>query len=309
MKPSILRLIVLGSCLSMFFSCKKDKINNPPSANAGLNAAITLPRDTITLYGSGSDVDGSIVSYLWSRVSGASSATIASATSASTQVGNLKEGVYVFQLTVFDEDGATGSDTVSIVVSPSLIQTLELSPDNNIDEVHIIGNNSGFDQTHPGAPEIGAAAWTNGSTVFMRAVLKFDLSSIPQDAVITSAALTLYSNHTPINGNQVDANYGADNSFLILQNTSSWSSSTVNFSNLPSFTTNRQVLIPSTTESFLDLPNIDVTEMISDMVASNKNYGFLIKLQSESLYTSRIFCSSKYSDASRHPKLIVTYSE
>jgi len=67
-----------------------------------------------------------------------------------------------------------------------------------------------------------------------------------------------------------------------------------------------QIDIPHTDQSFLDLANIDVTNMVKAMLP-NANYGFLIKLQNEAAYNSRNFCSSKYSDASKHPKLEVQY--
>ena len=72
-------------------------------------------------------------------------------------------------------------------------------------------------------------------------------------------------------------------------------------------TTNDQVELPSTTKPFLDLPDIDVTKLISGMVSSNQNYGFMLRMKNEVKYTSRIFCSSKFADASKHPKLVVIY--
>jgi hypothetical protein len=84
---------------------------------------------------------------------------------------------------------------------------------------------------------------------------------------------------------------------------------TVKWNNQPSATTTGQITIPSTTQSRLDLPNIDVTAMVSNMVKNNANHGFFIRLQNEVIYTSRIFCSSKYADASKHPKLTIVYTK
>jgi hypothetical protein len=139
--------------------------------------------------------------------------------------------------------------------------------------------------------------------------LQFDLSNIPANASITSAKLTLFSDHTPLNGNQIDANYGTDNSLLIQQITTPWSTSTVKWNNQPGTTTSNEILIPSTTQPYLDLVDVDVTDMVSSMVKNNANYGFFIRLQNEVIYTSRIFCSSKYTDATKHPKLVVEYSK
>ncbi|WP_333818828.1 PKD domain-containing protein [Ohtaekwangia sp.] len=90
-------------------------VNQPPIANAGANQSIVLPNTTVTLSGSGFDPDGSIVSYTWTQVLGASS-VLENINSPTLIVNNLAEGVYRYQLTVEDDDGATGSDFVDITV-------------------------------------------------------------------------------------------------------------------------------------------------------------------------------------------------
>jgi hypothetical protein len=186
--------------------------------------------------------------------------------------------------------------------------TLTLQPTDNPNEVHLFVLANGVDQSDPTSTEIDGVAWTQtgiGATV--RAVFKFDLSTVPQNAVIDSARLTLYSNPTPGNGNLTDANFGTNNTLLIQQVTSSWDPTTTNWTNQPPASTSGQIVIPSTTQKLLDLPNIDVTAMISNMVKNSANYGFFMRLQSEVAFNSRIFCSSKYSDPSKHPKLVVAY--
>jgi len=89
--------------------------NEPPLANAGSNQSITLPTNSVTLSGSGTDSDGTVVSYSWSKISGGS-ATIVSPTSATTNVTGLSAGTYVFRLTVTDNAGATGSADVTVIV-------------------------------------------------------------------------------------------------------------------------------------------------------------------------------------------------
>src|SRR5215203_4614753 len=96
--------------------------NQTPSANAGADQTITLPVSTVTLSGSGADVDGSIVSYVWSKVSGGT-ATITSSSSASTTVTGLAQGSYTFRLTVSDNGGATASDDVVVIVNALSNQT------------------------------------------------------------------------------------------------------------------------------------------------------------------------------------------
>jgi hypothetical protein len=94
--------------------------NIPPVANAGVNQAITLPINIVTLSGSGSDVDGTVVSYLWTKISGPSSGSITNINSAATSVTGLVQGVYLFQLEVTDNNGATRTGMMQITVNAAI---------------------------------------------------------------------------------------------------------------------------------------------------------------------------------------------
>ena len=95
--------------------------NIAPTANAGADQSITLPTSTVSLSGSGTDADGTISSYSWTKVSGPAAGTITSATSAATTVTGLAQGVYQFQLKVTDNNGATAVDTVQVTVNAANI--------------------------------------------------------------------------------------------------------------------------------------------------------------------------------------------
>jgi hypothetical protein len=165
-----------------------------------------------------------------------------------------------------------------------------------------------LDQADPNAPEFAASAWTiNGDLAYYRGLIKFDLSSIPATATIISAKLSLYSTPNPLNGNHVDANFGPNNSMYIERISTNWSSATAKWSNLPATTTNDRISIPHTTSKFLDLIDIDIKPMISGMISSNSNYGFMLRLQNDVAYNSRIFSTSKHAQAAKRPKLIVVY--
>lgn len=91
-------------------------LNQPPESHAGSDQAITLPTNTVTLSGTGTDTDGTIVSYLWSKVAGPSQFTIVSPTQPQTVINNLVQGIYQFELMVTDNQGATGRDTIVVTV-------------------------------------------------------------------------------------------------------------------------------------------------------------------------------------------------
>ncbi|MGN6491672.1 MAG: DNRLRE domain-containing protein [Agriterribacter sp.] len=308
---------MLAALAIMFSSCEKEDIlnNKVPIAEAGESQTVQVPNQeietTATLTGVGTDADGKVVAYIWSQVSGPNSADIVNEGSPSTTVNKLITGTYLFQLMVVDDGGATGVDTVSVIVKGPQSFTLTFQPHKNPNEVHIYGNST-YEGSGPGQTEIGAVSWTDGGrTIGMRGAFKFDLSSIPTTATITSAKLSLYSNPTPLNGhpdNENRANYGTNNAMLIQRITESWTASSVTWNNQPASSSTNQIVVPHTASPFLDLVDLDVTNLVKDMTGANANYGFLIKLQNEVTYNSRVFCSSFYSDNSKHPTLIVTYS-
>jgi Tol biopolymer transport system component len=148
MEAGFLKLLIMKSLLKflgwisligiiVFISCKKDssfKRNTPsdevagarppgkgkprpPVANAGPDQTIILPINTVAFDGSAStDPNNDISSYLWTIVSGPSSFTIANPNSVQTQVTNLVEGVYQFELKVTDKFGLYDNDVVQVTV-------------------------------------------------------------------------------------------------------------------------------------------------------------------------------------------------
>lgn len=97
--------------------------NKSPVVNAGTAQTITAPASSVTLKGSATDADGSISSYLWTKVSGPSGGNIASPNSATTNVTSLIVGTYVFNLKATDNKGATGNATVTITVKSATTTT------------------------------------------------------------------------------------------------------------------------------------------------------------------------------------------
>ena len=94
--------------------------NIPPTANAGNDILITLPVNTTPLNGSGTDPDGTIASYAWTKISGPAAGTLNNATNAQASLSNLVQGVYQYELKVTDNLGAAGKDTVQVTVNAAV---------------------------------------------------------------------------------------------------------------------------------------------------------------------------------------------
>lgn len=98
-------------------------VNQNPVANAGSDKTITLPTNSLILNGIGTDSDGSISTYTWSKVNGPN-VTLANQNTPNLSLTNLIQGTYTFQLTVTDNNGATASDQVTVVVNPAATNQL-----------------------------------------------------------------------------------------------------------------------------------------------------------------------------------------
>lgn len=97
-------------------------INNAPVAIAGNDQTLTLPSNNVNLSATGSyDMDGSITSWSWSKISGPSPYSFNNPLQPSTTVSGLAEGNYSFAITVTDNAGAQSRDTVSVLVNSSSV--------------------------------------------------------------------------------------------------------------------------------------------------------------------------------------------
>lgn len=94
---------------------KGNDSNTAPVANAGKDRIITLPTNHIVLNGSGSDADGKITAYQWSKIAGGN-ASLSATHKKDLTVSELKAGTYTFRLTVKDDKGAQETDDVSVDV-------------------------------------------------------------------------------------------------------------------------------------------------------------------------------------------------
>jgi len=161
---------------------------------------------------------------------------------------------------------------------------------------------------YPGEIEMSSRAWTiNNVSVVWRNLFKFDLSCIPQGAIVQSASLSLY--YAAQNGfnNQLQESLTSSNESVVQRATSAWTENTVTWNNQPTSTGTDEVILPQSTSGTQDYTNLNVTAMVQQMI-SNVNNGFLLKLTTEVEYANLLFASGDNPDFSRHPKLVVTYT-
>jgi hypothetical protein len=144
------------------------------------------------------------------------------------------------------------------------------------------------------------------------------MSSIPSNAVIDSAFITLYYSQAIVN--VLDAYYSSrgytqwtghvgNNSMFIQRITQSWIENTVTWNNQPSVSLVNRLSIPNFT-NYRQNYKIDVKSLAQDMLINpTTSYGFMIKLQDEvsGNFALSAFASSDESNSGLRPKFQVYY--
>ncbi|MBI1185354.1 S8 family serine peptidase [bacterium] len=154
------------------------------------------------------------------------------------------------------------------------------------------------------------AAWVylipkDGAYSTGRGFLEFDLSTIPKDAEIKSAKLSLFYSSTSSNAGQT-----GENASVLRRITQSWADTTINWNNQPKTSRLNEVYLAKSTKSNQDYPDIDITKMIKDMIAyPDSSFGISIKNRDETKKNrSMKFFSSNGEYSTKWPKLDICYT-
>jgi alpha-tubulin suppressor-like RCC1 family protein len=186
--------------------------NQLPVANAGPDKSITLPTDSVVVTGSGTDSDGTIFSYAWTKASG-TGGTITAPSSATTTFKGLTAGIYKFVLTVTDNSGGTGTDTMQVTVAP---QPPTVSAGSNksvtlpVDSVVLIGTATAYGGAHihsltwtttsgPNSPTIVMTNSNQTATIhgLIQGIYVFTLTATDSQGLTDSSKVTVTVNPAP----------------------------------------------------------------------------------------------------------------
>lgn len=96
--------------------------NQAPTAVAGNDISILLPTSATSLNGSGSDPDGTIVSYLWTQIGGTTATIVSPNTAVTSITGLTTTGIRIFRLTVTDNGGVSSFDDITVTVTAPVNQ-------------------------------------------------------------------------------------------------------------------------------------------------------------------------------------------
>ena len=164
--------------------------------------------------------------------------------------------------------------------------------------------NGGIEQMNFGSQDEMRVYYNHSQQISntFRTFLEFDMSSIPDNALIMSAELTLYPK-------QIDN--AEDHPIYIARVTSdgSWAESTINWDNQPDVKADRLSFTHAQTTNTTE-HNFDVEDHVQYMVNNPLvNHGWRIRLQQEQGNNSHgiVYHSSEATDVAKRPKLTVEY--
>lgn len=182
-------------------------------------------------------------------------------------------------------DGADGIDAYMVTVSPTT---------NNGNEVNVLSE-----------------AWTSGGNpIEGRSLIKFDLSSIPGGATVTTAKFSLYADSTSIWGTAGQPTSGNNNASYLKRVSSTWTEMGVTWNTQPTSDTTGQILLAQSISTKQDYTDINVAAFAQMWIDNpSQNFGMLLDMITTTQYNAMIFCSSDHPNAVKRPKLEVCYTE
>ncbi len=184
-------------------------------------------------------------------------------------------------------------------------QCVEISPNKDALLYSYSANNNYGTHT-----DFNARSWTRGGTPENeRSVLAADLTSIPTNAIVTSAELIFTAYNSPSKGQH--SCLTNQNTSTLFQLASSWNETTVTWNNAPS-TTGAGIAVGAECSN-INFPtrtydNNTFKSWVQNWVTNpSQNNGVLLKVDTETRYRSLVFASSDNANTAIRPKLNICY--
>ena len=277
-------------------------VSKPVTINYFANPTIAIsPAGTVNLC-SGNGLDftataSNAVSYNWYK------GNVLYSTSSSNTLFVPVSGTYYCIAT--SNKGCTAKSNTTVLVAKSSatlpIITKALQPNSTSFDAYV--EKSQPNTNYGNTTALIALNYVTGNPLY-RAMLKFDLNSIPSNAPIISAKLSLYSDSV--------STYGTTHkSFYIRQITQPWNEQTVTWNTQPTFTELNRIAIADGVSPFQDITNIAVQNSVKQWSQHpTDNNGWMLTRQTEAGNPVGFvhFASGDYSVASRRPKLVLQYA-
>lgn len=151
---------------------------------------------------------------------------------------------------------------------------------------------------------LASFAWTDtGYFNSARALISFDLSSIPAGTQIKSAKLSLYYQSYFNLKEQT-----GENSFSIFKINQNWDENTVTWNSQPQTSHSDSINVSKSKSVYQSYTDMDVTRFVQDMINyPEDNYGLMLKLNNEFPYKLVILASSDATEETKRPKLIIYF--
>jgi len=158
-------------------------------------------------------------------------------------------------------------------------------------------------------------AWTNNAGGYPiwtgRTISWFDLSSIPTNAIITSATLYAYADtSSSISGYPNGPTYGSTNAGFLQRVTSSYDKTglTTGWNNAPAISTSDEKVVPQSTNQNENYA-LDITDFAQLWVSKpDSNFGMMLRLQNENYYNRLTFYSYNSPVDSFNLRLDISYT-
>ena len=308
--------------VSYSFTTEAAPDTSPPAVqitSPTTDSSYNTDKGIMSIAGTASD-NVAVSTVRWSNSAGGSGIATGTTTWSVSDI-TLAAGQNIITVTAEDSSGNVVSDAITVnYTPPEGTYTATFGDATGADYTGTVSDTylNINDDNNGSSTTINTYTWP-ANMVANAGIIKWNLSSIPSSATIQSAKLYLYLvdsggdstytvsvhkiiNHDPVigscNGNTYDG-------------THSWTQNTQCYNNIP--------LAQADISAAEDSQDIgtdvgykvwDITNMVEDWISNPAtNYGVLINSDNQASQDSyRYFASSEYSDSTKRPKLVITYT-